>query len=209
MFDYSIPVFQSRHADKRPESFLPFFILCIVSILGTIERYYYLMEATIFQLLCTILQGNSSLLKIAIAQRAKFEGWLKFELAHELKKLFYYDTRVEEPVSGFHIDIHSNQSLIELKTPNTSYKTKGCVNRTCTITDNINSIIDDINKLNTIVPGAYNNGYIAFVLFPVDKVKHVNHVNKVISALSTRAKTASGYLTIGGFPLFVFAAKVI
>ena len=165
------------------------------------------MESTILQLLCEILKRNASLLTIAITQRAKFEGWLKFELAHELKKK-YIDTRVEEPVSGFHIDIHSNQSLIELKTPNTSYRMKGCVNRTCTITDNINSIIDDINKLSTIVPGVYNNGYIAFVLFPVDKVKYVNHVNKVISALPAGAKTVSDHLTIGGFSLFVFVAKV-
>ena len=165
------------------------------------------MEVTIFQLICAILNRNTSLLTIAIAQRAKFEGWLKFELADKLKKRFK-DTRVEEPVSDFHIDIHSNQSLIELKTPNTNYKTKGCTKRTCAITDNINGIIKDINKLSTIVPGLYNNGYVAFVLFPVDKVKYLNYVNKVIRALPSGAKTASGNLTIRGFPLFVFVAKV-
>ena len=166
------------------------------------------MEATILSLLCTILQGNTSLLKIAVSQRAKFEGWLKFELAKALK-VHYSDTRVEEPVNGYHIDIYSNQSLIELKTPNTNYKIEGCADRKCTITDNVNSIIDDIQKLSTLVPGIYRNGYIAFVMFPVDKVKYVKHVNKVSNALPSGAKNVSNYIIVGGLPLYVFVAKVI
>lgn len=32
-----------------------------------------------------ILETNRSLLKIPLRQKAKFEGWLKFELAHWLE----------------------------------------------------------------------------------------------------------------------------
>ncbi len=33
-----------------------------------------------------ILKNNAMLLRIPIRQRAKFEGWLKFELAHYLER---------------------------------------------------------------------------------------------------------------------------
>ena len=166
------------------------------------------MEHLLYDLICRILNRNQSLLCIAISQRAKFEGWLKFELAAKLKKL-YKDTRVEEPVKGFHIDIHSNQSLIELKTPNTSYKTKGCDDSICTITDNINGIISDINKLRRLVPGTYKNGYVAFVLFPIDIVKYKKHITRVINTLPKGANVASGNLAVGKFPVFVFVARVV
>ena len=166
------------------------------------------MEHLLYDLICRILNRNQSLLCIAISQRAKFEGWLKFELAAELRKI-YRDTRVEEPVKGFHIDIQSNQSLIELKTPNTSYKTRGCKDRICTITDNINGIISDINKLSTLVPGTYKNGYVAFVLFPIDIVKYKKHITRVINTLPKGANVASGNLDVGRFPVFVFVARVV
>ena len=166
------------------------------------------MESLLFELICRILHRNQSLLSIAISQRAKFEGWLKFELAAELKKL-YKDTRVEEPVKGFHIDIHSNQSLIELKTPNTSYKTKGCDDRICTITDNINGIISDINKLSAIVPGLYNNGYIAFVMFPIgNNDRYSVHINKIQESLGSSPVTYQWLEVVAGFKTYVFVAKV-
>ena len=165
------------------------------------------MEATIFRLLCQILQNNAPLLSIAISQRAKFEGWLKFELAAELKQR-YLDTRVEESVNGLHIDIHSNKSLIELKTPNTSYSTKGCVNRICTITDNINGIISDIHKLCSIIPRPYNNGYVAFVMFPVDAKKYQYHINRVINHLGRPLHVCQGPVMINLFKTYVFVAKV-
>lgn len=50
------------------------------------------------QLLCEMIEDimlrNQELVSIPIRQRAKFEGWLKFELAKTLRR-YYSDTCVE------------------------------------------------------------------------------------------------------------------
>lgn len=169
------------------------------------------MELLIFQLLCKLLKSNATLLSIAIHQRAKFEGWLKFELAKELKKS-YKDTRVEEHSNGSLVDIITNSSLLELKTPNTSYTNNNCINKVCAITDNINGIISDIQKLRSInnTCTKYHNGYIAFVLFPIDNGnKYQAHINKIRSALGAYTSYIyDGVLAIKGVPVYVFVAKV-
>ena len=167
------------------------------------------METTIYRLICLILRTRVSLLSIAITLRAKFEGWLKFELADQLSTI-YSDTRVEEHVNGSHIDIHSNNSLIELKTPNASYVTKGCIKKTCTITDNIDSIIADIDKLNTIgrTSKQYSHGYIAFVLFPIDTTKYLVHINRVVNYLGTGSHICHGPIIINGVRTYVLVARV-
>ena len=92
------------------------------------------MELIIFQRLCKLLKSNATLLSIAIHQRAKFEGWLKFELAKELKKMFP-DTHVEEHANENLVDVFANDSLLELKTPNTSYTSKECVDKLYSASD--------------------------------------------------------------------------
>jgi len=76
------------------------------------------MEKNLNKLIKSILNKRKDLVGIALLQRAKFEGWLKFELANELKKM-YADTVVEYHLKKMnaHVDIYSNQSLIELKHP--------------------------------------------------------------------------------------------
>lgn len=159
------------------------------------------MEQQLNDISVNILTSRQDLVFIAIKQRAKFEGWLKFELANELRKL-YSDTCVEKCMSGKLVDVFSNNSCIELKTPNTSYRHDGCENRTRPITNNIASIIDDINALKKI--GV--DGYIAFVMFPIDNNgKYQSHIQKIDANVKNSVKTV---IKINNIPILVYTAKV-
>ena len=159
------------------------------------------MEQQLNDILVNILTSRQELVFIAIKQRAKFEGWLKFELANELRKL-YRDTCVEKCMSGKLVDVFSNDSCIELKTPNTSYRHDGCENRTRPITNNIDSIINDINALKKI--GV--DGYIAFVMFPIDNnCKYQSHIDKIDANVKNSVKTV---IKINNIPILVYTAKV-
>ena len=159
------------------------------------------MEQQLNDILVNILTSRQDLVFIAIKQRAKFEGWLKFELANELIKL-YSDTCVEKCMSGKLVDVFSNDSCIELKTPNTSYRHDGCENRTRPITNNIASIIDDINALKKI--GV--DGYIAFIMFPIDNNgKYKSHIDKIDANVKKSVKTV---IKINNIPILVYTAKV-
>lgn len=116
-----------------------------------------------------IIKNHSQLVSIAIRQRAKFEGWLKFELADYLKKLGILNVEVESAYTN-----SSNRADlgfvykgirydIELKTPNTNWRIKGIESKGRPITKNIDSIINDSKKLEKCV----GNGIVAFVLFPI------------------------------------------
>ena len=159
------------------------------------------MEQQLNDILVNILTSRQDLVFIAIKQRAKFEGWLKFELANELRQR-YTDTCVEKCMSGKLVDVFSNKSYIELKTPNTSYRHDGCENRTRPITNNIASIIDDINALKKI--GV--DGYIAFIMFPIDNNgKYKSHIDKIDANVKNSVKTV---IKINNIPILVYTAKV-
>lgn len=151
-----------------------------------------------------ILKSNVDLLSIAVTQRAKFEGWLKFELARALKKN-YANTRVEYCVGEekkVFVDIFSNDSFIELKTPNTNYRIADCDEKTRPITKNVSSIIDDITKLKAL----NKKGYIAFVMFPLDEdEKYRTHVDKIKDNLSDYKESI---LQIQEGAVLVFAGEV-
>ena len=114
-----------------------------------------------------IIKNNAALLRIPLRQKAKFEGWLKFELAHYLEQREMKNVEVESKVhhrrdrsdiTFFH---NGEPYSIELKTPNTNWRIQG-INTNCRpITKNIQSVIDDAKKLNS------QNGIVAFVLFPI------------------------------------------
>lgn len=114
-----------------------------------------------------ILKDHVSLLQIPIRQKAKFEGWLKFELAYWLEKqgMLYVEVETKKEYGKSRTDItfyHDKKVYyIELKTANTNWKISGVNNKTRPITRNIQSIIDDAKKLNS------KSGIVAFVLFPV------------------------------------------
>lgn len=126
------------------------------------------MKQQLNEIIIDILKENEKLVFIAIKQRAKFEGWLKFEIACRLFDS-YCDVEVEYPYpnnKNRYADIYANGNLIELKTPNTNYNAEQCKSCTRPITKNISSIIEDINKLRNA--GGNCEKYIAFVLFPID-----------------------------------------
>jgi hypothetical protein len=85
------------------------------------------MNNMIMDGICNILRENRAMLRIPIRQKAKFEGWLKFELAHYIEQLGYKDVEVETKgmTSRFRTDItffdeEHNFYSIELKTSNTN-----------------------------------------------------------------------------------------
>ena len=153
-----------------------------------------------------ILIDNKDLVFIAIKQRAKFEGWLKFELSRKLSK-YYSDLKVEPPYpndKNQHADIFANNAFIELKTPNTNYRFDNCNSCTRPITKNITSIIVDINKLKTIEK---SNKYIAFVLFPVDEEKrYLEHIKRIEDEGGVELVMQT--IKINNVPLLVCSAKV-
>ena len=158
-----------------------------------------------------ILSKNQDLLEIAFRQRAKFEGWLKFEIAKEFQKSGK-DTKVEYPIAKGHVDLFADNCLIELKTPNTSYTCKGVDPKTRPITDNVNSIISDVDKLRNITEGLSYDSFIAFVMFPIDtNKKYMGHVNKIenhIQAQRLQIIKDERIVTLKSIPALVYVAKV-
>ena len=127
------------------------------------------MEKLILELIVNILSDNKQLMRIAIRQRAKFEGWLKFELANRIEKLGFNEVEIETKVEWRRnrpdISFYEEDDFyrIELKTCNTSWKINGISKKGKPITDNIKGVINDAKKLNS------NYGIVAFVMFPIPK----------------------------------------
>jgi len=114
---------------------------------------------------------RTDVMAVAVPQRAKYEGWLKMELAaaldlHEGVK----DVNIEPsyPLKGkADLSLRVNRTIwyLELKTSNTNWRATGLENRTRPITLNISQIIADIAKLREKCPPA--KGLMVFTLFPV------------------------------------------
>lgn len=125
------------------------------------------MDKLIREAIVSILKRRNDVLQIAIRQKAKFEGWLKFELASYLESYGMDNVEVES-MAGFgkersDISFFNSGSpySIELKTPNTNWKMNGVKDIGRPVTKNVNSIIEDTLKLNS------QYGIVAFVLFPI------------------------------------------
>jgi len=125
------------------------------------------MDKVIRKGIVQILERNKKLLRIPIRQKAKFEGWLKFELAHYLEEIGMDKVEVETKLwfRRTRTDItffdNGEQYSVELKTPNTNWHVKGVSSNARPITKNIQAIIDDTIKLNS------PTGIVGFVLFPI------------------------------------------
>lgn len=133
--------------------------------------------------------ANKEMLLLANKARNKLEGWLKFELT---KKLLAYDgindVSVEKrynlvgeennKYSDIFFRYGGEKYLVELKTANTSYKVEGCNDRIRPLTDNINSIISDINQLYYAdIDDEEENvplGLSVFICFPLQEGGHDN-----------------------------------
>ena len=92
------------------------------------------------------------LLAFAGGQRAKFEGWLKFELAACAAGHGATGVSLEAPYSdscrcdlAFHFE--GRRVMMELKTANTNWRIDGVESSTRPITENIAGVVRDGMKL--------------------------------------------------------------
>lgn len=130
-----------------------------------------MMDKTLRQWIVQVIQQHESMLRIAIRQRAKFEGWLKFELAAIAEINGATVVEVETPSNKGENRKRADLSFVyedkkydvELKTPNSNWRMAGVVNAHRPITKNISGIVEDTLKLKH----SSNQGLIAFVLFPI------------------------------------------
>lgn len=141
------------------------------------------MEKLIREGIVEIIEKHERLLQIPVKQKAKFEGWLKLEIANHLEKIGAENVEVES-IATYRRDrydisfFYSNEPYrIELKTPNTNWEINGINSSSRPITQNIQSIIDDAEKLNS------KSGIVAFVLFPIPEnddrwVKYLNRISE-------------------------------
>jgi hypothetical protein len=108
-----------------------------------------------------IVNGHPTITRLALQQRAKFEGWMKFELAGKLSELGVPKVRFESPLQGGHADLsfeyHGRAIFIELKMCPTNFGSQGK-----NITQNVEGICADCKRLRS-APGT---GTMAFVMFP-------------------------------------------
>jgi hypothetical protein len=110
------------------------------------------MEKRLRSWIVDVLEQHRTLLTVAVRQRAKFEGWLKFELALYAEQHGATDVEVEAPSgSGSRSDLtfsyDGRRYDVELKTSNTNWRMKGVLARTRPITKNIRGVIIDGGKL--------------------------------------------------------------
>jgi hypothetical protein len=108
---------------------------------------------------------------IAIRQRAKFEGWLKFELAAHAEAKGMNDVTVELAATeamrsraDVTFWLGGERYNVELKTCNTNWRMEGVREATRPITKNIAGIIQDATKLQTCT----GRGIVAVCMFPVN-----------------------------------------
>jgi hypothetical protein len=116
----------------------------------------------------SVLNGHEAVLALAFRQRAKFEGWLKLELAVNLAAHGARSLVLEAPCgAGQRADLGFTMDgvpyLIELKTANTNWRLPGVAPKTRPITKNISGIVTDARKLMR----CQARGFVAFVLFPL------------------------------------------
>jgi len=132
------------------------------------------MEADILvrRWIADVIGRRSDLVAIAMRQRAKFEGWLKFELAAYAQLKGAAEVTVEaatDDSSGSRRDLtfyyRGEKCNVELKTCNTNWRMTGVLDRPRPITKNVAGIIEDARKLQKCV----GHGVVAACIFPVER----------------------------------------
>ena len=130
------------------------------------------MDAMLRDWIREVFDQHKALLPLAVRQRAKFDGWLKFDLASIAEQHGARQVEVEVPYPdgtkradiGFEFD--STAYCVELKTPNTNWRMPAVpVNKHRPITRNIAGIVSDAKKL----AECSRQGIVAFALFPVSR----------------------------------------
>ena len=127
---------------------------------------------TVRNWIAEVLKSHPGPMAIALRQRAKFEGWLKFSLAAHAELSGATNVVVEASTSDSGLTRgRSDISFrwegvrydVELKTPNANWLMPGVDETTRPITKNILSIIEDARKATS----KDRKPLIAFVIFPV------------------------------------------
>ena len=144
------------------------------------------MDKILRQWIVQVIKQNESVIRIAVRQRAKFEGWLKFELANFAEMNGAKSVEVETPSSEGETKKRADISFeylnqkydVELKAPNSNWRMAGVVNSHRPITKNISGIVEDALKLKN----SSNQGLVAFVLFPI--APHDNQWKEYITRIS-------------------------
>ena len=147
------------------------------------------MDKIVREWISEILIQHELLLKIALRQRAKFEGWLKFELAGIAEKYGAEDVEVEASNnfgtglmrSDIAFKFNDIRYDVELKTPNSNWRMPGVYNKTRPITKNVAGIVHDGEKLRT----CSGQGIVAFVLFPIPPKDNrwIEYLNRISTEL--------------------------
>ena len=124
---------------------------------------------TVGECLADLLRRDA--LHVALRQRAKFEGWLKVELAHALAQRGA-SVALEPGIEGTRCRAdmtvrfpEEDYSLLMLKTVNTNFRFPGVESRTRPITKNISGVIADLEKLRSSTTSCPR--LVVFPLFPV------------------------------------------
>src|SRR5687768_15519008 len=93
------------------------------------------MHETLRQWIFEVLKNHHGVMSIAMRQRAKFEGWLKFELAAHAEMSGATNVVVEASLpdggrSDLSFDVNGVRYDVELKTPNTNWRMPGVAETT-------------------------------------------------------------------------------
>jgi len=137
-----------------------------------------------------ILEQRPDATGLVMRQRAKFEGWLKLELAARLAiEDAFENVRLEDPYTGGRRAdlsfVHDGTTwFVELKTANTNWRAAGIESKTRPITMNISAIIEDINALRRRSPSS--RALAIFVIFPIpqriwtpERQKLAHHLKRI------------------------------
>jgi len=125
---------------------------------------------------------NNKGLNYFAKNRNKFEGWLKVEICNILAH--YSDKEILPEKDRIDI-VFNNQWALELKTINTSYKETRVIDKTKPLTENINSVLKDIEKLQNIVK--YNKKAVIFIVFPLQE-KHYSTFQQHLSKIKEKTE---------------------
>lgn len=115
--------------------------------------------------------NRRNVMLLAAKQRAKFGGWLKFELAaalasrEESQRVTLEDQYSTGGRSDLSFKVDGTTWHVEMKTANVNWRADGVESKTRPVTRNVSGIVADITKLRDKCPPA--RGLAVFAFFPV------------------------------------------
>jgi len=135
------------------------------------------LSAFVLNALKARLETNRGL-AIFARERARFEAWMKVEVCASLSERFP-DVVPEKD----DIDITFEDWAVELKSVNTNYKYPNVTPKSKNITDTIQSVVDDMGRLERKGP---KNQAVLFIAYPVehDHPAWQSELNRVLVMLT-------------------------